>query len=69
MENQLYYGTNKDAHQFITYMLEKSKRFEDFLLLNNIEDSNKFAEKHLYNNPPIVNVVNNEESNLKVDFR
>ena len=48
------YANNTDVHQFIAYMVSKSKHLEDFLLSKGIEDHPEFAEKHLFNNPSIV---------------
>lgn len=52
-DNEVIYATNGDAHQFLTYLVSKSRRLADFLEEKSI-DSNEFSEKHLYANPAIV---------------
>lgn len=54
-QGELLVATKQDVHQLITYLITKSKKYQDLLEAKGIEDEQAFAEKHLYENPCMVN--------------
>lgn len=46
--------TDQEIHQFINYMITKSKKYKELLESNKITDDMLFSDKHLYSNKYIV---------------